>query len=60
MLEIVCWNLEARNIHFATSKDQPNIRFVSGSSSKVLDSIINGVNLTQEKFVKEALKNISL
>lgn len=56
MPEVVYWNVAARNIHFATNKDQPNIRFISGASSKILDSLIEGKNLTQEEFVKWAVR----
>ena len=56
MPEVIYWNVAARNIHFATHKDQPNIRFVSGASSKILDSIIDGKNLSQEDFVKWAVR----
>ena len=59
MPEVVYWNVASRNIHFASSKDQPNIRFVSGASSKILDSIIEGNNLTQEEFVNLAVSKYS-
>ncbi len=56
MPEIVYWNVNAMKIHFATSQEQPNIRFVSGASSKVMDSILRGKSLTQIEFVIEAVK----
>lgn len=56
MPEIVYWNVNARNIHFATNSKQPNIRFVSGASSSILDSLLIGKNLTQEEFLLLAMK----
>jgi len=56
MPEVIYWNVAARNIHFATCENQPNIRFVSGSSSKILDSIIEGKDLTQEEFISWAVR----
>jgi len=55
MPEVIYWNVAASNVHFATHKEQSNIRFVSGASSKILDSILEGKNLTQEEFVKWAV-----
>jgi hypothetical protein len=56
MPEVVYWNVNARNVHFATSKEQSNIRFVSGASSKILDSILEGKNMTQKEFVEWSVR----
>ena len=55
--EIVYWNVQARNTHFAASTREPNIRFVSGSSQHTIDLILHGDPVdSAEELMYKALK----
>lgn len=55
--EIVYWNVQARNTHFAASRREPNIRFVSGSSQHTIDLILQGDPVdSAEELMYKALK----
>lgn len=55
--EIVYWNVQARNIHFAASIRDANIRFVSGSSQHTIDLILQGDPVySAEELMYKALK----
>jgi len=55
--EIVYWNVQARNTHFAASTREPNIRFVSGSSQHTIDLILQGDPVdSAEELMYKALK----
>ncbi|MDO5095226.1 MAG: DUF2828 family protein [Peptostreptococcaceae bacterium] len=64
--EFVYWNVDARRVHFAGDKENPNLRFVSGLSGNVIESIIHNKaidpvdfmhkTLEKYKFIKEIAK----
>lgn len=53
--EIVYWNVDARRVHFASNLDHPNIKYVSGASINVIDSIIKGSDLDAVELMKKTL-----
>lgn len=53
--EIVYWNVCARRVHFATNPDQPNVRYVSGASNHVIDSIMNNSSVDAVDFMMQTL-----
>ena len=54
--EIVYWNVDARRVHFAAKADQPNIRFVSGMSKNIIDSIINNESVSAYDLMVKTLE----
>lgn len=54
--EIVYWNVKAHHVHFAADPSQPNIRFVSGASNHVIDSIINNKAVSAADLMLHTLK----
>ncbi|MDO5062069.1 MAG: DUF2828 family protein [Peptostreptococcaceae bacterium] len=53
--ELVFWNVDARRVHFAADKDDPNVRFVSGLSGKVIETIIDNKAIDPVDFMKQTL-----
>ena len=52
---MVYWNVNARGIHFASNIKHPNVQFVSGASTSVIDSIMNGESVDAVTLMKKAL-----
>lgn len=55
MPEVIYWNVNARNIHFVSDIHQKNIKYISGASSKIIDSLINNNNLDNLTFIQECV-----
>lgn len=53
--ELVFWNVDARRVHFAADKDDPNVRFVSGLSGNVIEAIIDNEAIDPVDFMKKTL-----
>ena len=51
MPEVIFWNVNARNIHFATDTKQKNIRYISGASNKIVENLISDGNLENMEFI---------
>lgn len=55
MPEVIFWNVNARRIHFASDNHQKNIRYISGANPQIMNAILNGENLDNLTFIKEAV-----
>lgn len=53
--EITFWNVDARQDTFHTTKNQPHVRMVSGQSTSVFKSLIDGKTHTPYEFMLETL-----
>lgn len=53
--ELVFWNVDARRVHFAADKDDPNVRFVSGLSGNLIETIIDNEAIDPIDFMKQTL-----
>lgn len=49
--EVIFWNVNARNIHFASDNKHKNIRYISGASSRVIENLITDGKLENIEFV---------
>lgn len=53
--EIIYWNVNAKNIRFATSLEYENISYISGTSNKILESLIKNGKIDNENFVNDVV-----
>lgn len=53
--QVIFWNVEARNIHFAAD-EKSKVLLVSGASTHIMDALIKGENLSPEALMQLALK----
>lgn len=53
--EIVYWNVQARHPHFASNAEQPNVRFVSGASPHIIQSILDNKAVDAFEMMKGTL-----
>lgn len=54
--EIVYWNVQARHPHFASKAEQPNVRFVSGASHHIIQSILDNKAVDAYEMMKGTLE----
>lgn len=57
MPEVIFWNVNARNIHFASDTRQKNIRYISGASSKIVENLITDGNLENIEFIIDTVSS---
>lgn len=53
--EIIYWNVNAFRVTFAYKKDDPNIRFISGLSGNIIETIINNQAVDPVDFMIKSL-----
>lgn len=56
---IIYWNVNARSVHFASNINHPNVQFISGASTSVIDAIMKGKDLDATGLMIQTLKKYS-
>ena len=59
MPELVFWNVRSRSTHLPVTKNEKNVKLISGSSSNVIDMVTTNSSKTPYEFMLECLEKYS-